>query len=306
MTEMSPTADVTPNLPPHPHTETALARLMLSHALRETAKAALGGMATGGDASSTVGPGDYVREAARLTRLAEDAQRWAAIYERERGTSWEEIGEALDITRQSAHARFADHVKVWREPLVNPERLHPDGTPDDRRIPYGARYAPGNAAPANGSAEMTAEVLDEWLRRHDGRADQEHPVSGGLPRYSTIEMVLRVGRAATRLRREQLVPDLQAEADLWDLCADLQERMLRESEQGQGSLPKGFHQSLASDRARAKALREARDYDSVAWDTVVDAYQTAHPLEADLRAPACVPPRPNPTSSADSWTPPAQ
>ncbi|MGA4979291.1 hypothetical protein [Streptomyces cinereoruber] len=275
MTETSPTGDVTPEPPPHPYTEKALARLMLSYALHETAEAALSGMATGDDASSMVGPGDYVREAARLTRLAEDVQRWAAVYERERGTSWEEIGDALGITRQSAHAKFAEHVKAWREPLDNPERLHPDGTPDDRRIPYGARYAPGSAVSTNGSAEKTAGLLDEWLRRHADWADQEHPVSGGLPRRSTIQMVLLVGYAADRMRREQLVPDLQAEADLWDLRVDLQERMIRESEQDGTPLPVGFHQSLASDRARAKALREARDYDSVAWDKVVNAHQAA-------------------------------
>ncbi|MFC9595771.1 hypothetical protein ACFTUC_38995 [Streptomyces sp. NPDC056944] len=119
------------------------------------------------------------------------------------------------------------------------------------------------------------------MRRHDSWADQEHPVSDALPRRSTIEMVLLVSHAADRMRREQLVPDLQAEADLWDLRANLQERMLRESEQGEGSLPHGFHKSLASDRARAKALRAARDHDSVAWDEVVNACRAAQTEGAD-------------------------
>ncbi|MFD4319025.1 hypothetical protein [Streptomyces sp. NPDC058548] len=262
MTEMTSHTDPGAD-PPHPYTTAALARLMLSDAHCEVAEAALKRIGTEGDSSSTVAPGDFVREAAELMRLAEAVQRRAVIYERERRTSWEEIGEALGITRQSAHTRFAEHVKAWREPLDNPERLHPDGTPDDRRIPYGARYAPGSVVPANGSAEKTAGLLDEWLRRHNSLADQEHSVSDGLPRYSTIEMAILVGDAATRLRRDQLVPDLQAEADLWDLRVALQERMLRESK-GEDDLPNGFHQSLASDRARAKALREARDYDSVA------------------------------------------
>ncbi|MCX4429597.1 hypothetical protein [Streptomyces mirabilis] len=274
MTETSPHTDPTPD-PPHPYTPAAIARLMLSEAHRDAAETALNRIGTEGDSSDTIAPGDFVREAAELIRLAEAAQRRAVIYERERGTSWEEIGEALGISRQSAHTKFAEYVKAWREPLDKPERLHPDGTPDDRRIPYGARYAPGSAAPANGSAEKTARLLDHWLRRHDGWADQEHPVSGGLPRHSTIEMVLIVGRAADRMRRDQLVPDLQAEADLWDLSADLQERMLRESERGGDPLPQGFHQSLASDRARAKALRAAPDYGSVAWDEVLNARHAA-------------------------------
>lgn len=96
-----------------------------------------------------------------------------------------------------------------------------------------------------------------------------------MPYRSRSEWVLLVGRAADRMRRDQLVPDLQAEADLWDLRAGLQERMLRESERGGDPLPKGFHQSLASDRARAKALRAAPDYGSVAWDEVVNAHHAA-------------------------------
>ncbi|MFF0170211.1 hypothetical protein [Streptomyces prasinus] len=274
MTETNSHPDPSPD-PPHPFTPAALARLLLSDTYRDVVDTALNRIGTKDDSSETIAPGDFVREAAELIRLAESAQRRAVIYERERGASWEEIGEALGISRQSAHTKFAEHVKAWREPLDKPERLHPDGTPDDKQIPYGARYAPGSAAPANGSAEKTARLLDQWLRRHDGWADREHPVSGGLPRHSTIEMVLLVHHAAHRMRMDQLVPDLQTEADLWDLSADLQERMLRESECGGDPLPKGFHQSLASDRARAKALRAAPDRDNVAWDQVLNAHHAA-------------------------------
>ncbi|MFC5854186.1 hypothetical protein ACFPZI_20975 [Streptomyces chlorus] len=177
---------------------------------------------------------DYVREAARLTRLADDVQRWAAIFERERGTSWEEIGEALNITRQSAHTRFADHVKKWRAPLDKPERLLADGTPDDERIPYGARYAPGHPRPAFGTAEDTARDLDRWLRQHTGPTDhwddQETPISGGLPRHSTTSMVMLPQRVSHRLLEDQMVPDPQAQADLCDhrgVRVSLSERILR-------------------------------------------------------------------------------
>ncbi|MFI9214272.1 hypothetical protein ACIGW7_39855 [Streptomyces sp. NPDC053253] len=265
MTETSPTGDVTPEPPPHPYTETALARLMLSHALRETAECALHGMATGDDASSTVGPGDYVREAARLARLAEDVQRWAAVYERERGTSWEEVGEALNITRQSAHTRFAEHVKKWRAPLDKPEKLLPDGTPDDERIPYGARYAPGHPRPAYGTAEDTARDLDRWLRQHTGPTDhwddQENPISGGLPRHSTTSMVMLTQRVSHRLLEDQMVPDPQAQADLCDHRVALYERLIREG----GTVPTEIHQWIAKDRARAAALR-ATPGRGVTWD----------------------------------------
>ncbi|MFF8387777.1 hypothetical protein ACF053_29625 [Streptomyces kanasensis] len=270
MTETSPTGDVTPEPPPHPFTETALARLMLSYALRETAECALGGMATGDDASSTVRPGDYIREAARLMRLAEDVQRWAAIYERERGTSWEEIGEALGITRQSAHTRFAEHVKKWRAPLDQPDKLLPDGTPDDERIPYGARYAPGHPRPYYGTAEDTARVLDNWLRHHGGPTDhwtdQEHPVSGGLPRHSTTSMLLLADGASHRLLQDQLVPDPQAQADLCDHRVALYERLILEG----GPVPPEVHQWIAKDRARAAALR-ATPGRGVTWDEMAGA-----------------------------------
>uniref|UniRef100_A0AAU2JXX9 Sigma-70 family RNA polymerase sigma factor n=1 Tax=Streptomyces sp. NBC_00049 TaxID=2903617 RepID=A0AAU2JXX9_9ACTN len=258
MTEMSPQADTTPE-PSHPYTLAALARLMLSNAHRDIAETALSSVATQDDSSATVAPGDFVRKATELLRLAERAQRSAVVYERKRGASWEDIGDALGITKQSAHSKFADYVNEWDEPFDKPERRHPDGTADDRRIPYGARYAPGAAAPANGSAEKTAAALDRWLRRHDDWADREHPVSGSLPRYSTMEMSLLVSHAAHRLRMDQLVPDPYAEADLWDYNAELQERMIRESERGGHPLHPNidYPQEVARSRARATALREA-------------------------------------------------
>ncbi|MFI1285158.1 hypothetical protein ACH4U5_31115 [Streptomyces sp. NPDC020858] len=264
MTEMSPQADTTPE-PSHPYTLAALARLMLSEAHRDTAETALSRVGTQDDSSATVAPGDFVREATELIRLAEHAQRRAVVYERERGTSWEDIGDALGITKQSAHAKFAEYVNEWGEPFDKPERRHPNGTADDRRIPYGARYAPGAAVPANGSAEKTAAALDRWLRRHDNWADQEHPVSGSLPRYSTPEMSLLVSHAAHRMRIDQLMPDPHAEADLWDYHAELHERMIHESECGGLPLhPKiDYPQEAARSRARAAALREAAGHASL-------------------------------------------
>lgn len=258
MTEMSAQTDTSPE-PDHPYTRAALARLRLSGAHRQTAETALSRVGTQQDSSATVAPGDFVREAAELIRLAEEAQRRAVVYERERGTSWEDIGEALGVTKQSAHARFAEYVNEWTAPFDKPERRHPDGTADDRRIPYGARYAPGAAVPANGSAEKTAADLDRWLCRHDGFADQEHPVSAGLPRYSTLEMSLLVGHAAHRMRIDQLLPDPHAEADLWEVHAELQERTIRESERGGLPLHPKIDYSLEAtrSRARAAALREA-------------------------------------------------
>ena len=267
MTETSPQDDPTPD-PPHPYTETALARLMLSETYREAAEAALGNIGTEHDSSTSVGPGDYIEEARRLVQLADEALRRAVVYERERGTSWEDIGASLRTTRQSAHTRFAPHEKAWRAPLDEPQRLLPDGTPDDDRLPYGARYAAGHPEPEYGTAEDTARTLDQWLREHSGPddswADPEHPVSDGLPRHSTTAMLLLTDRASHRLLQDQLVPDPQAQADLCDRRVELYERLIREG----GPVPADVHQWIAKDRARAAALR-ATPGRGIAWPQMV-------------------------------------
>ncbi|MDW8803695.1 hypothetical protein P1P68_02445 [Streptomyces scabiei] len=255
MTETEvPTAAAEPD-PAHPYTETALARILLCDAYREVAETALARIPTDSDGSDFTGPGDTVRAAASLLALAEGVMRRAAIYERERGTSWEELGEALGITKQSAHKRFAGAVDTWRAPFDRPARVLPDGTPDDERIPYGVRYAPGVPKPEHGTAEDHAQGLERWLLQHTGPTDHwhsdEHPVTGGLPRHSTTSMLMLLGSVSARLLEDQLVPDPRAEADVAERRAALYERMLREDT----VVPAEIHQWIEKDRARAAALR---------------------------------------------------
>ncbi|MEU2717790.1 hypothetical protein [Streptomyces sp. NPDC007205] len=240
---------------PHPYDEQALARIKLSDAYREVAEAALHGVATWYDKSSFTGQGSYVEEAARLVSRAEDVLRYAVIYERESHSSWEDIGGALGVTRQTAHERFADVVARWRAPLDKPERYLPDGTPDDERIPYGARYADGDLRPHYGTAEQTAKNLEEWLQQRtvpgDSWADEEHPVTGALTRNSTATMLMRLSDIARRLLDEQMVPDPRAEADMCERRVALYERMIREGE----AVPADVRKWIQRDRARAAELR---------------------------------------------------
>ncbi|MFI2764888.1 hypothetical protein ACH5A3_39670 [Streptomyces echinatus] len=240
--------------PAHPYTEAALARIMLCDAYRQVAEAALARIPTDCDGSDLTGSGDAVRAAASLLARAEDVMRRAAVYERERGTSWEEIGDALGITKQSAHKRFAGAAETWRAPFDQPARLLPDGTPDDERIPYGARYAPSVPKPHYGTAEDQAHRLEQWLLQHTGPTDHwhadKHPVTGGLPRHSTTAMLMLTDRVSHRLLHDQLVPDPQAQADLADRRVALYERLIRE-----GDAPPEATQWIAKDRARAAALR---------------------------------------------------
>ncbi|MBP5942607.1 hypothetical protein [Streptomyces acidiscabies] len=240
---------------PHPYDNQALARIRLSDAYREVAESALHGVGTWYDKSSFTGQGSYVEEAARLVSRAEDVLRCAVIYERESRSSWEDIGGALGVTRQTAHERFGKHVTAWREPLDKPERYLPDGTPDDERIPYGVRYADGIPRPEYGTAEQAAKDLEEWLRQRtvpgDSWADEAHPVTGALTRNSTSIMLMRLSDIARRLLDEQMVPDPRAEADMCERRVALYERMIREGE----AVPADVHTWIERDRARAAELR---------------------------------------------------
>ncbi|MFK8851365.1 hypothetical protein [Streptomyces sp. Ac-502] len=241
--------------PPHPYDEQALARIMLSDAYREVAESALRGVPTWYDKGGFSGQGSYVEEAAALVRRAEDVLRCAVVYERERRSSWEDIGGALGVTRQTAHERFADVVARWRAPLDKPERYLPDGTPDDERIPYGARYADGTLRPEYGTAEQTAKDLEEWLQQRtvpgDSWADEEHPVTGALTRNSTATMLMRLSGISRRLLDEQMVPAPRVEADLCERRVALYERMIREGD----VVPADIHKWIQRDRARAADLR---------------------------------------------------
>ncbi|GAB2606577.1 hypothetical protein GCM10027168_44290 [Streptomyces capparidis] len=265
MAESDKPSTASPQDPPHPYTETALARLMLSSAYREVADFAMGGVPTHYD-NAEPPQGQYVEEAARLVHLAEEVLRRAVIYERERHTSWEEIGEALGITKQSAHKRFAGDVERWREPFDQPDHLRSDGTPADERIPHHVRYTWGSTGPEESTAESTARDLEQWLREHtapsDSWAAEEHPVTGRLPRHSTTAMLLLADRLSSRLLEDQLVPDPQAQAALCDHRVALYSRLIRE-----GDAPPEIREWIEKDRARAAALR-ATPGRGVTWDAM--------------------------------------
>jgi hypothetical protein len=237
--------------PPHPFSEKGLARLMLSTAYQEIAETALNGMVPSTGLES---PGARIESARHLGYLAEEVLRWAVVYERECGASWEDIGDALGpITRQSAHRRFAEQVEQWRAPFDEPETVRLNGTADDPRIPYPAR-----------DPDATAENLDQWLRNHtsprDGWAEEPHPISAHLDRYTTTDAWMMIQNYTGRLLRDQVVPDPQKEADALDLRVALLERLVRE-----GDAPPEASTWIAQDRARAVALRQTPGH-GVTWD----------------------------------------
>jgi DNA-directed RNA polymerase specialized sigma24 family protein len=56
-------------------------------------------------------PGVGLRAVGALRRLAEQVEARQVRLARERGWSWEEIGDALGVSRQSVHAKYAKRGK---------------------------------------------------------------------------------------------------------------------------------------------------------------------------------------------------
>src|SRR4051794_28498621 len=137
-----------------------------------------------------------------MVRDAEDVVRLAVAGERAAGTSWQEIGDRLDVTRQSAHERFARPVEQIADGVLFPER-EPDhegglgwwACPDGLQDP-----------------EHSVARLDEWAARQREPTDPErgpHPVSAGLQhddRAAAIEAIGLVTALAKRLLDGDVAP----------------------------------------------------------------------------------------------------
>jgi hypothetical protein len=145
-----------------------LARLAHAKAARELSDTARGEVTTQGDAQAE--EGGFI---ARALRLVHEADR---VLERERGASWEDIGRALgQITRQSAHGRYAAAHRDFLDALMFPVRRDPDQVWGRSVLPDGLD-----------DPTHTMGRLDVWAIRHrephEPGAEQISPVSAGLSR----------------------------------------------------------------------------------------------------------------------------
>jgi DNA-directed RNA polymerase specialized sigma24 family protein len=63
------------------------------------------------DAVNSQEPDVGLRAAMALRRLAERVEAQHVRAAREQGWSWQEIGDALGVTRQSVHTKYAKEIK---------------------------------------------------------------------------------------------------------------------------------------------------------------------------------------------------
>lgn len=156
------------------YTREALARLVLSDAARGVAGSARELVVTRHD--TYCGPGGRASEAAQLVESAEWALAWAVVYERERGSSWEEIAGYLGVAADEAENRFAPGLARWKEAFDVPYRLDATGRKRVPQLPTAA-YDPDSAC----------RSLDLWADLYVTIRDR-HAVSAGLRMTASEEV----------------------------------------------------------------------------------------------------------------------
>ncbi|MFE5844410.1 hypothetical protein ACFQ7N_22585 [Streptomyces niveus] len=93
---------------------------------------------------SYCGPGGRVSEALRLTQIAERLLAGSVVYERERGSSWEDIAQYLGVEAEAVRERFSPDLEEWNTAFDVPYRLDETGRKRIPQLPTAA-YVPQNA-----------------------------------------------------------------------------------------------------------------------------------------------------------------
>jgi hypothetical protein len=217
-----------------PYTDASRARLAMSREASDLADSARtlvpiypGELRRTGGSSTA---GGMIEDVARLRARADYVLTLAVVYERLAGTSWEQIGEALGVTRQSAHQRYADAERRFREALAEPEATSDGGEPYVRLD--AAAYEP----------DEWAGRLDAWVIRHRERWDAgqgPEPVSGGLARMDPQTELFALADRRRRLfaqhfvvPREELIAIAERELQLWQQMAAAESGRVRPAAEG--------------------------------------------------------------------------
>jgi hypothetical protein len=163
------------------YSHVAQARLALSVAAKAVSDEARG-LVSADDRGS--GAGEIVERAVQLVDDARAVLDRAVVYERVRGASWQTVGAAIGISRQTAHERFAEVERRWKDALGGSDAA---AGPGDRRAPP---LPPGAEDP-----EGWGRRLDRWVIRHREPGDLdtgEHPVSGQQGPQSLLQAAVEL------------------------------------------------------------------------------------------------------------------
>ncbi|MFD2422393.1 hypothetical protein [Amycolatopsis pigmentata] len=131
--------------------------------------------------------GTWVETAARVAAAAQELLTRAVVFARVGGISWQRVGDELEISRQSAHERYADAERRFRDELAELA---------DRRPPDASEQTKYRLHPAAQEPETTAWDLDEWVARRQGLPGSDkkviYPVSQGLrSNDQRVELAIR-------------------------------------------------------------------------------------------------------------------
>jgi hypothetical protein len=173
-------------------THSELHRIAYLVACRELGEQALAQVSTSGDGHRR--GGELVEDALRLVGQADEVLRLAVAAERAGSTSWQEIGERLQVSRQAAHERFAPIVEEISDGVLFPARE------PDTEGGFGWWACPDGLE----DPERTVRRLDEWALRHRDVGDPErgeHPVSAGLGRREDLAAIEAIGVITALARR---------------------------------------------------------------------------------------------------------
>lgn len=139
----------------------ALARLVLSDRAVGLSEAAGGLAVTRYD--SYCGPGGRVSEALRLTQHAEGLLAGAVVYERERGSSWEDMAQYLGVEAEAVRERFSPDLEKWNTAFDVPPRV-------SRPSAYAVTSTPSRS-PRTRIMEPTETA--RWLRHSASRPSSQ-------------------------------------------------------------------------------------------------------------------------------------
>jgi hypothetical protein len=178
-----------PPLPPrpaNPYSRTGLARLVVSDLARDIADRATGLALTMHDEWSR--SCDKLESALQLRTAVDELVAAAVVYARERGASWSDVADVLEVKKQTAHERWAGVEQEWHDGLMDPLRTQPKGRLRYLAVPNAAYDPQRYATSLDGWAlqHVSDAQLREW--REQGK-DAEHPVSAQLPLRTAVNEV---------------------------------------------------------------------------------------------------------------------